>query len=146
MQPTRDIEHYLANLAPDLRDIVFELRSLIASIAPAATETIHHHGFSYYYAERGGPVSAGICQIKLHANHIQLAFIHGAFLPDPKGLLRGDRVAKRYVKITSFDQAPWEDLQALIQASAKLDPRTLDSSQIEAARRAAALNLRPRKH
>ena len=146
MQPTRDIEHYLANLAPDLRDIVFELRSIIGATAPSATEIIQRHGLSYYYAERGGPVSAGICQIKLQADHIQLAFIHGAFLPDPKGLLRGDRVAKRYVKITSFDQAPWEDLQALIQASAKLDPRTLDSSQIEAARRAAVLNLRPRKH
>lgn len=136
MQPTRDIEHYLAHLPPELRDIVFELRSIIVAIAPAATETIHRHGFSYYYAERGGPVSAGICQIRLQADHIQLAFVHGAFLPDPKKLLRGDRLAKRYVKITSFVQAPWEDLQALIKASAELDPRTLDNSQIEAARRA----------
>lgn len=125
MQPTRDIEHYLANLAPELRDIVFELRSIIVSIAPTATETIHRHGFSYYHAERGGPVSAGICQINLKDDHIQLAFNHGAFLPDPKRLLRGDRLAKRYVKIAAFDRAPWEDLQALIQAASNFDPRSL---------------------
>lgn len=127
MQPTRDIERYLANIPADLRDIVCELRSIIVAIAPAATETIHRHGFSYYHAERGGPVSAGICQINLQTDHIQLAFIHGAFLPDPKKLLRGDRLAKRYVKIASFVQAPWDDLQALIQASADFDPRSLAS-------------------
>lgn len=125
MQPTRDVELYLTHLPPDLRDIVFELRSLIAAIAPSTTETFHRKGLTYYHGERGGPVSAGICQINWQADHIQLAFNHGAFLPDPTGLLRGDRVAKRYVKITSFDQAPWADLQALIQASAEFDPRSL---------------------
>ena len=129
MQPTRDIEFYLAHIAPylaaDLRDIVFELRDLIASIAPTATEAMHRQGFSYYYAERGGPVSAGICQINVHGDHIRLAFNHGAFLPDSKGLLRGDRLAKRYVKITAFDQAPWDDLRDLVAAAAKFDPRTL---------------------
>ncbi len=125
MQPTRDIEIYLAHLPPELRDIVFELRSIIASIAPAATETIRRQGFTYYHAERGGPVSAGICQINLERDHIRLAFIHGAFLPDPKGLLQGDRLYKRYVKIHAFDQAPWDDLQDLITASADFDPRSI---------------------
>ncbi len=129
MQPTRDIETYLAHaaphLTPDLRDIVFELRSIIVSIAPTATETLHRKGLTYYYAERGGPVSAGICQINWERDHIRLAFNHGAFLPDPQGLLQGDRLVKRYVKIYSFDQAPWDDLQALIAASAKFDPRSL---------------------
>jgi hypothetical protein len=125
MQPIRDVELYLTNVPPDLRDIVFELRSIIVAIAPTATETFHRKGFTYYHAERGGPVSAGICQINWQVDHIRLAFNHGAFLPDPKGLLRGEQLAKRYVKITSFDQAPWDDLQALIQASSDFDPRSL---------------------
>jgi hypothetical protein len=125
MQPTRDVERFLANVPPDLRDIVFELRSIIVSIAPTATETFHRKGFTYYHAERGGPVSAGICQINLQSDHIRLAFIHGAFLPDPKGLLRGEPQYKRCVKIASFDQAPWDDLEALIQASSDFDPRSL---------------------
>jgi hypothetical protein len=129
MQPIHDIELYLSQAAPQLsreqRDIVFELRDIVVTIAPTATETIHRTGFSYYYAERGGPVSAGICQINWERDHIRLAFTHGAYLPDPKGLLQGDRLVKRYVKITSFDHAPWDDLQNLIAASAKFDPRSL---------------------
>jgi hypothetical protein len=129
MQPTRDIETYLAHVAPhlspELRDIVFELRDIVATIAPMATETFHRKGFSYYFAERGGPVSAGICQINWERDHIRLAFNHGTFLPDPKGLLQGDRLVKRYVKITSFEHAPWDDLQNLIAASAQFDPRSL---------------------
>ena len=129
MQSRHDIELYLAQVAPQLsreqRDIIFELRDIVATIAPTATETQHRKGFSYYYAERGGPVSAGICQINWERDHIRLAFNHGAFLPDPKGLLQGDRLVKRYVKITSFDQAPWDDLQNLMAASAKFDPRSL---------------------
>jgi hypothetical protein len=88
MQPTRDIERYLAHLPTELQDIVLELRNLIASAAPTATETIHRKGFSYYYAERSGPVSTGTCQINLQRDHIRLAFLLGAFLPDPKGLQR----------------------------------------------------------
>jgi hypothetical protein len=134
MQSTRDFETCLTQLAPylsaDLQDVVSELRSIIVSIAPAATETMHRKGFSYYYAERGGPVSAGICQINLHGDHIRLAFNHGAFLPDPKGLLRGDRLVKRYVQIASFDQAPWDDLQNLIAASAHIDPRSITASDL----------------
>jgi hypothetical protein len=129
MQPTRDIELYLMqaapHLAPELRDIVFELRDIIASIAPTATETLHRKSFTYYHAERGGPVSAGICQINFQPDHIRLAFNHGAFLPDPKGLLQGDRLYKRYVKIYSFDQAPWDEVQDLIAASANFDPRSI---------------------
>ncbi len=125
MQPTRDVDVYLAHLPSELRDIVFELRSIIATVAPAATETFHRKGFTYYHAERGGPVSAGICQINLERDHIRLAFNHGAFLPDPRGWLEGDRLYKRYVKIYSFDQAPWDDLQELIAASARFDPRSI---------------------
>jgi hypothetical protein len=134
MQSTHDFELCLAQLAPylsaDLRDIACELRSIVVSIAPTATERMHRKGFSYYFAERGGPVSAGICQINLHGDHIRLAFNHGAFLPDPKGLLHGDRLAKRYLKIISFDQAPWGDVQDLITASAHFDPRSITSSDL----------------
>ena len=80
MLSTREVEKYLQSqvMPPALRNIVMELRSLIVSIAPGATETFHRTGIKYYAAERGGPVSAGICQINLQPDHVRLAFIHGA--------------------------------------------------------------------
>ena len=76
----------------------------------------------YYYAERGGPVSAGICQILIQPDHIRLAFNHGVNLPDPAQLLEGNRLVKRFLRIASFDQACWDEIRALIQWSSRFDP------------------------
>ena len=125
-----EIERFLERKPEALKEVVFGLRDLVAEIAPHATERILWGGLSYHDARRGGPVSAGICQIEVHADHVRLAFIHGAFLEDPRGLLQGERLAKRYVRLESYESAPWEALAGLMHASAAFDPRSLgDSSE-----------------
>jgi hypothetical protein len=126
MLPTHDIEKFLKLTPVPFQEIVLELRNIIASVAPNASERIHWNGISYFDAERGGPVSAGICQISVQGDHVRLAFIHGAFLPDPHGLLEGDRKAKRFVRIRSYVEAPWDYLKDLITSSKNFDPYTLD--------------------
>ena len=125
MLPTRHLEKYLEHVSPPLRDIVWEIRNIIVSIAPNATEVMHSKGMTYYHAERGGPVSAGICQIVIHTDHIRLAFIHGAFLPDPEGLLKGAPQYKKYIRIDSYEDANWDAIKDMIGASSCFDPRTL---------------------
>lgn len=127
MLPTTSLEKYLEHTPGELRDIVLELRNIIVAVAPNSTEVLHRYGITYYNAERGGPVSAGVCQILICQDHVRLAFIHGAFLPDPRGLLQGDRIAKRYVRIYSYEQAPWDYLRDLIIASSHFDPYSLVS-------------------
>ncbi|HEY70749.1 MAG TPA: DUF1801 domain-containing protein [Anaerolineae bacterium] len=122
-----DVERFLQHKPRFFRDIVLELRNLVASVAPHASERILWGGLSYYDHQRGGPVKAGICQIEIHKDHVRLAFIHGAFLEDPQELLEGNRVAKRYVRLDSYEDAPWQDLRTLIEASAALDPSSLPS-------------------
>jgi hypothetical protein len=127
MLPTQSILTHFQHIEPHLVDIVIELRNLIAEVQPDATETIHRKGLTYFDAARGGHVSAGICQILINEDHIQLAFIHGAFLPDPCHLLSAEsgRIVKRYVRLDCYEDIPWEDLKALIKASASFDPRSL---------------------
>jgi len=125
MLPLREIETFLQRTPPHLQEIVLELRNIIASAAPDAVEVVRWGGLSYFHAGRGGIVSAGICQIGLHEDHVRLAFIHGAFLPDPRGLLAGAQKAKRFTRIESYEDAPWDDLKELIVASARFDPRSL---------------------
>jgi hypothetical protein len=125
MLPERFIEKHLQQVQPELRDIVLELRNIVASVAPDATEKPHSRGFSYFFKDRGGPVSAGICQIGIFRDHVRLGFIHGAFLPDPDGLLVGEPKYKKHVRIYHYDDAPWEYLRSLIQASSRFDPYTL---------------------
>jgi len=124
MLPTRSIEKLIESVQPGLQEIVLELRNLVAEVAPEATEKIHSRGFSYYFADHGGPVSAGICQINIHSDHVRLGFIHGAFLPDPKGMLVGEPKYKKHLRIQSYDQADWDYFKELIRASAAFDPYT----------------------
>jgi hypothetical protein len=126
MLPERYIEKYLEMVPPELRDIVLEIRNLIACVAPQATESQHSRGFSYYFKERGGPVSAGICQIGIFQDHIRLGFIHGAFLPDPDSLLVGEPKYKKHLRIYHYEDAPWEYMRMLIEASSRFDPYTLN--------------------
>jgi hypothetical protein len=125
MLSTLEVERILEHTSPELRDIILELRNIVASVAPEATEEFRNKGFIFYDAQRGGPVSAGICQILIIHDHIELAFIHGAFLPDPKKLLEGRSRYKKFVRISNYEDAPWEALKDLIEASFHFDPRSL---------------------
>lgn len=125
MLPIHEIEVFLQRTPADLQDIVLELRNIVASVAPDAVEVVRWGGLGYYHAGRGGIVSAGICQIGIHSDHIRLAFIHGAFLSDPRHLLAGTQKAKRYLRLDSYDDAPWDGLKQLIEESSRFDPRSL---------------------
>lgn len=125
MLSVHDIDTFLQHTPAALQDIVWELRNIIAAVVPDAVEVIRWGGLSYFHRGRGGIVSAGICQIGILADHVQLAFIHGIYLSDPHHLLEGSQKVKRFVRLRSYDDAPWDDLKQLIEESAHFDPRAL---------------------
>jgi hypothetical protein len=122
MLSSRIFEKKIATFPVEIQEIAMELRNLVAEIAPLATERVHSSGFSYYFKERGGPVSTGICQISLFPDHVKLGFIHGAFINDPKNFLVGNTKAKRYLIISRFQNADWDYYRQLIQEHARFDP------------------------
>ena len=126
MLPTSVVENHFRALPVEQLEIILELRNLVARAQPDAEEVIRRQGLVYYNSQRGGPVSAGICQILIIQGELRLSFIHGAFLPDPAGLLmnEGERLAKRYVPLQAYDQIPWKEIEALIQAHSRFDPYT----------------------
>ena len=128
MLPIHSIENFLQRIPAELQDMVLELRNIIVTVAPDAVEVVRWGGLSYFHAGRGGIVSAGICQIGIHNNYIRLDFIHGVYLSDPKHLLAGNQKVKRFVKLKSFDDAPWDDLKQLIEESSRFDPRALQDT------------------
>ena len=125
MLPIHEVESFLKYTPARLQDIVLELRNIVAEVASDAVEVVRWGGLSYFHEGRGGVVSAGICQIGLHEGYIRLDFIHGAFLSDPKKLLEGKQKAKRFVRIKSYEDAPWDDLKQLIEESSRFDPGSI---------------------
>ncbi len=120
-----EVELFLQHTPPQLQDIIWELRNLIASVAPDAVEVIRWGGLSYFHEGRGGIVSAGICQIEVHKDHVRLAFVHGAFLTEPRNLFEGHQKYKRYIPLKFYEDTPWDYLKQLIEAASQFDPRSL---------------------
>jgi hypothetical protein len=128
MLPIREIETFFQHTPPHFQEIVLELRNIIASVAPDANEVVRWGGLSYFHQGGGGIVSAGICQIGIHRDHVRLAIIHGAFIADPQHLFEGTQKYKRFVRIESFDSAPWESLEKLIASASRFDPRSIQKN------------------
>ncbi len=125
----RELEKQFLHLDEDRLNILLEIHNLVAVVSPEAAVEIRRYRVVYYDVSRGGPVSAGICQSLVKPDHIRLAFIHGAFLPDPRGLLEGATFPKRFMRIFYYDDAPWDAIQALKSAHNVFDPRTLPMNQ-----------------
>jgi len=89
-------------------------------VNPMATERIHSRGLTFYDPDKGGTIKGGICFVDIRDDYVRLRFGLGVFLDDPKSLLTGERLYMRHMDITSFDDAPWSDIEALIYASANL--------------------------
>ncbi len=121
-----EVERALRFKPRDMVDLLLEVRSIVASVAPWATERINLGGLTYYDANKGGTIKGGICFVDIRDDHVRLRFGLGAFLDDPKSLLAGDRLYMRHLDISSFDDAPWTDIEALIQASVNLDSSELN--------------------
>ena len=57
---------------------------------------------------------------------MRLSFGHGVFLDNPKSLPEGDQLYMGFLEISSFEDASWEDIEMLIEASARFDCTKLD--------------------
>ncbi len=121
----REVELFLQRTPTHLQDIVWELRNLVASVAPDAVEVIRWGGLNYFHDGRGGIVRAGICQIEIHQDHVRLAFIHGAFLREPRHLFEGTQKYKRYLSLKSYEVVPWNYVKQLIEEASHFDPLSL---------------------
>jgi hypothetical protein len=122
-----DVESAFRFQRQDLVDMLLEIRSIVVSVNPSAAERISSRGLTFYDADKGGTIKGGICFVDIQDDHVRLRFGLGAFLDDSKSLLSGDQLYMRYLDISSFDDAPWTDIESLIQASANLDSSVLNS-------------------
>jgi hypothetical protein len=119
-----DLRGFLKGLPDPAREIVLALRDVVRQNAPHAEESLLWGGLSYHRPGIGGRVKGAVCQIVTRGGRIRLDFIHGIRLADPRGVLQGDRVSKRFVPVDSAAKAGRPEIAALIREAAALDPAT----------------------
>jgi len=116
-----DVRAHLGSLSAEHRKIVLALRDVVRRTVPDAEETVLWGGLSYHTPWIGGRVKGALCQISAKRGEVRLEFIHGVRLADPAGLLRGDRLSKRYVVIRSVADVEQPEIEGLIREASVLE-------------------------
>jgi hypothetical protein len=127
MNPRRLSAEQIAALLRDcpdeLCDLVLELRDLVCRVAAASTEAVKFGCLCYFKPDQPyGVIGGNVCMIGWREDAVRLAFIHGAYLPDPEGLLKGSGKAKRYVEIRSRADIRQPAVTHLIRAALAYTP------------------------
>jgi hypothetical protein len=118
-----ELARYLATCPPDLCDLILELRDFVREVAPEVHEAIKFHSLCYYKPNQPyGVIGGNVCGIGVRDDCVYLSFIHGAFLPDPDGLLQGTAKAKRDIPIHSRADIRRPTLTKLIRAAIAYTP------------------------
>lgn len=117
------IAKYMEKCPAQLGDLILEVREVVLETAPNVEEALRFHELCYFKPNQPyGAIGGNVCLIGPHRDHVRLAFIHGASLPDPTGLLRGSGKAKRHIEIHTVADAHRTAVRALIRASLAYSP------------------------
>jgi hypothetical protein len=119
---SREVKRVLDRFPIAIQDICYGVRDSVFTVCPHALERPKMGGLAYLNEENSSPLKGMICHLVPSANRVDVGFIFGAFLPDPRNLLHGEQKAKRVLTLTDFNAVPWQALEDLILESSLVDP------------------------
>ena len=96
MKPDPEVEEYIDQFDPGLREILIRLRELIYEVVPDAAEAIKWRAPTF-------SLHRPICYSAGFKHHVTLAFHDGKMLKDPEGQLLGTGKHLKYLKFKSLD-------------------------------------------
>ena len=110
-------DEIVANVSPHVRQLAEQARSLIQAVYPAVVEVPWPKQRVIGYGVGPKKMSEHFCYLSVSKNHINIGFMYGAELPDPKGLLDGEGKLLRHVRITQPEQLSNPALRQLIKVA-----------------------------
>jgi len=118
-----DIDRLLADWPVSACDLALELREFVLGAAPELDETIAFKSLCYYRpGQPFGVIGGHVCMIGVRGDCVHVGFIHGAFLPDPDGLLQGAGKAKRHIELKGAKDIRRRAFKRLIRAAIAYRP------------------------
>ena len=112
MKKSDEVEAYIAKAKTPFKEIMIQLRNLIAKTAPEAIENFKW-GQPVYSTEKD------FCYLKLNKQHVNIGFFNFEKLDDPENLLEGSGKMMRHIKIRKLSDIQAEVLSQMIAQSAK---------------------------
>jgi hypothetical protein len=109
-------EEFLAPQSPPVRDLAMRTCALIREVMPDSVEEVHP-GRNNIIFGKGSKMKDWICYVSPFKNHINLGFLRGTELCDPKGLLEGTGMLLRHVKLRSVEDLGKPEVRELLAAA-----------------------------
>ena len=116
--PEKQLAGFIAKFAPDVAALIRASRKKMRQRLPQALELVYDN-YNFFVIGYGpsDKASAAIVSLAAYAKGVNLCFLQGAGLPDPKGLLRGSGSTVRNIKLEDASTLDLPDVRALITAA-----------------------------
>jgi len=108
---------FLTAYDPTIADLALALREIILEERPDASESIYQVYTVAIWFGFSAKMKDMFCYITTHAGHINLGFPHGATLPDPNRVLKGEGKAMRHIQFTGMSDLERPFVRRYIQAA-----------------------------
>lgn len=119
-----DFDLLLNKYDDGIRELAVASRALIVKLIPKSDEKVYF-GWRVVRFSLDGTMAGQFIAIGPQKKYVNLYFMNGTELDDPKSLLSGEGKKMRHVSITDARQLKSAALKALIKASAKLQQEKL---------------------
>ena len=119
MSKNTGFEEIVATASPLVRQLAEGARALIRSVYPAVVEVAWPRQRNIGYGVGPKKMSEHFCYIAVLQDAINLGFMYGSELPDPKKLLKGTGKLLRHARISTPEQLTDPALRALLKAASK---------------------------
>jgi hypothetical protein len=114
----RQLQSFIEKFDAKDQRLIRAVRAAMRKRLPTANELVYdnYNFFVIGYSPTDRPTDS-VFSIAARANGVGLCFIHGAGLPDPKGLLLGSGNQTRFIRLESASALSHPDVEKLIQAA-----------------------------
>jgi hypothetical protein len=119
--PEAQLKSLIEKFDPKHQKLIQSVRSALRKRFPTANELVYDYGFSLVLGY--SPTENGIESIfstSARADGVDLYFMNGPKLPDPKKLLKGSAKMVRFIPLDSAARLKHPDVEALIAATIKM--------------------------
>ena len=116
--PARQVASFLGKFDPSVATLLRACRAVLRKRLPTAVEMVYDN-YNFFVIGYCSTPRASDCIVSLtgSSNGAGLCFIHGAKLPDPKGLLLGSGKQTRFIRLPSASLLKTPGVEALIKTA-----------------------------
>jgi hypothetical protein len=120
---------FIAKFDPRIQRLIRSSRTALRKRFPTAVELVYDN-YNFFVIGYGPNerASEAFCSLAAYAKGVGLAFIQGARLPDPEGILQGSGNQTRHIKLASAADLRRPAVEKLFQAALRLSKTPLPST------------------